>query len=132
MTCGSRLLWRPPWVPVTEPSTSGTRDETDTIVRLKPGVTSNRPERRSVRCGKRLAAAYPATNRGVDLTVTPLWQGHLGAQGMLLQPLRILMALSLLFLLIVCANVSNLLSRAPSPAEREFGVRLALGAGVSG
>jgi hypothetical protein len=34
--------------------------------------------------------------------------GHLGAQGLLLRPLRILMAVSLLLLLIVCANVANL------------------------
>jgi predicted permease len=107
----------------------GTRDQTSTIVRLKPGVTIEQARGEVAALGKRLAALYPATNRGIDLTVTPLWRGHLGAQGMLLQPLRILMALSLLLLLIVCANVANLLLARAVSRQREFGVRLALGAG---
>jgi predicted permease len=109
----------------------GTRDETSTIVRLRPGVTIAQARAEAAALGKRLAALYPDTNRGVDLTVTPLWQGHLGAQGMLLRPLRILMALSLLLLLIVCANVANLLLARAVTRQREFGIRLALGAGRS-
>jgi putative ABC transport system permease protein len=126
------------WMPVTMATAMGTgkgtlhyrgtRDETSTIVRLKPGVTIEQARAEVAALGKQLAAIYPATNRGVDLTVTPLWQGHLGAQGMLLQPLRILMALSLLLLLIVCANVSNLLLARALSRQREFGIRLALGA----
>jgi predicted permease len=106
----------------------GTRDETDTIVRLKPGVTIGQARAEAAALGDKLAAQYPATNRGVGLTVTPLWHGHLGVQGMLLEPLRILMALSLLFLLIVCANVANLLLARAVSRQREFGMRLALGA----
>jgi predicted permease len=129
------------WIPVTMATAMGTgdgtlhyrgtRDETSTIVRLKPGVTIVQVRAEVAALGKRLAALYPATNRGVDLTVTPLWQGHLGAQGMLLRPLRILMALSLLLLLIVCANVANLLLARAVTRQREFGIRLALGAGRS-
>ena len=129
------------WIPVTMATAMGTggstlhyrgcRDETSTIVRLKPGVTIEQARAEVVALGKRLAAIYPATNRGVDLTLAALWQGHLGAQGMLLQPLRILMALSLLLLLIVCANVSNLLLARAVSRKREFGIRLALGAGRS-
>ena len=106
----------------------GTRDETSTIVRLKPGVTIEQARAEVAALGKRLAAMYPPTNRGVDLTVTPIWQGHLGVQGMLLQPLRILMALSLLLLLIVCANISNLLLARAVSRQKEFGIRLAMGA----
>ncbi len=126
------------WMPVTMATAMGTgngtlhyrgtRDETSTIVRLKHGVTIEQARAEVAALGKRLAALYPATNRGVDLTVTPPWQGHLGAQGMLLQPLRILMALSLLLLLIVCANVANLLLARGVSRQREFGMRLALGA----
>jgi predicted permease len=109
----------------------GTRDETSTIVRLKPGVTVEQARAEVATMGKRLAALYPATNRGIDLTVTPVWQGHLGAQGMLLQPLRILMALSLVLLLIVCANVANLLLARGVSRQREFAIRLAMGASRS-
>jgi predicted permease len=129
------------WMPVTMATAMGTgngtlhyrgtRDETSTIVRLKPGVTIEQARAEVAALGRRLTATYPATNRGVDLTVTPLWQGHLGAQGMLLQPLRILMALSLLLLLIVCANVANLLLARAVSRQREFGIRLAMGAGRS-
>jgi len=126
------------WIPVTMATAMGTgdgtlhyratRDETSTIVRLKPGTTIQQARSEVEALGKRLAVIYPATNRGVDLTVTPVWKGHLGAQGLLLQPLRILMALSLLLLLIVCANVSNLLLAHAVSRQREFSIRLALGA----
>jgi predicted permease len=106
----------------------GTRDETSTIVRLKPGVTLEQARAEVSALGKRLADLYPDTNRGIDLTVTPLWKGHLGSQGMLLKPLRILMALSVLLLLIVCANVANLLLARAVSRQGEFGLRMALGA----
>ncbi len=105
----------------------GTRDQTSTIVRLKPGVTIEQARAEVAALGRRLAALYPDTNRGIHLTLTPLWQGHLGAQGVLLQPLRILAALSLLLLLIVCANVANLLLARVVSRQKEFGIRLALG-----
>lgn len=105
-----------------------TRDQTSTIVRLKPGVTIEQARAEVNALGKRLSAIHPDTNRGVDLVVTPLWKGHLGVQGMLLRPLRILAALGLLLLLIVCANVANLLLARAVARQGEFGIRLAMGA----
>jgi len=125
------------WIPITMATAMGTgggtlhyratRDITSTIVRLKPGVTIEQARAEIAALGKRLAALYPATNRGVDLTLTPPWRGHLGAQGVLSETLQILMAISLLLLLIVCANVANLLVARGAFRQREFAIRLAMG-----
>jgi predicted permease len=107
----------------------GCRDLTSTIVRLKPGVTLDQARDQASALAKRLAAAYPNTNRGVDAIVIPVWAGHLGAQGVLLKPLQILMAVCALLLIIVCANVANLLLSRAVTRQKEFGLRLAFGAG---
>jgi predicted permease len=107
----------------------GTRDLTSTIVRLKPGVTIEQARAEVLAVSRRLANAHPVTNRGMEATLVPAWAGHLGAQAMLLGPLRILMAVSVLLLLIVGANVANLLLARAVSRQKEFGIRLALGAG---
>ena len=107
----------------------GCRDLTSTIVRLKPGVTLEQAKDEVSALAKRLAADYPNTNRGVDAIVVPVWAGHLGAQGILLKPLQILMAVCALLLIIVCANVANLLLSRAVTRQKEFGLRLAFGAG---
>lgn len=106
----------------------GCRDLTSTVVRLKPGVTLEQARDEVNALGKRLAIAYPETNRGIDLTVVPLWGAHLGAQSILLKPLQILMVVCALLLLVVCANVGNLLLARAIARQKEFGLRLAFGA----
>ena len=127
------------WMPITMAAEMGTgdgtlnyrgcRDLTSTLVRLKPGVTIEQVRAEVDALGKRLAASYPQTNRGVDVTVVPVWAGHLGAQSILLKPLRILAAVSILLLMIVCANVANLLLARAVSRRKELGIRLAFGAG---
>jgi predicted permease len=127
------------WMPITMAEEMGTgggtlnyrgcRDLTSTIVRLRPGVTLGQAGDELSALAKRLAAVYPNTNRGVDAMVVPVWAGHLGAQGVLLKPLQILMAVCALLLLIVCANVANLLLSRAVTRQREFSLRLAFGAG---
>lgn len=126
------------WMPITMAAEMGTgngtlnyracRDLTSTIVRLKPGVTLDQAREEVSALAKRLSATYPETNRGVDATVVPVWAGHLGAQAVLLKPLQILMAVCALLLIIVCANVANLLLARAVSRQKEFGIRLAFGA----
>jgi putative ABC transport system permease protein len=126
------------WMPVTMATAMGTgdgtlhyrgtRDITSTIVRLKPGVSIEQAGAEVEALARQLAAMHPDTNRGVAARVTPIWKGRLGAQGILMKPLRILMAVCVLLLLIVCANVANLLLARAVLRQKEFGVRLALGA----
>jgi predicted permease len=126
------------WMPVTMATAMGTgdgtlhyrgtRDITSTVVRLKPGGTIEQADAEVEGLARQLEATHPDTNRGVTARVTPIWKGRLGAQGMLMKPLRILMALCVLLLLIVCANVANLVLARAVSRQKEFGVRLALGA----
>src|SRR5579872_572265 len=99
------------------------------IVRLKPGVTIGRAHDEVSSIAHQLAVAFPQTNQSVGATVLPVWRFHGGAPDLLLEPLRILMAVAILVLLIVCVNVSNLLLARSVMRQREFGIRLALGSG---
>ena len=98
------------------------------IVRLRPGVSIGRAQSEVKALAAALATAYPRTNRGVSATVNWPWNAHSGVAELLLSPLRILMAVAVLLLLIVCANVGNLLLARSVARHREFGIRIAMGA----
>ncbi len=126
------------WVPVTMGpqlgrfyasviSSRGYRDMYG-LVRLKPGVSVAQARAEVMSASSNLAAAYPKSNRGVSATVEPPWRFRSAAPDLLLGPLKVLMAVSLLVLLIVCANIANLLLARSIARQKEFGIRLALGA----
>jgi predicted permease len=99
------------------------------IARLKPGVPVDEARLELKALADRMAIANADVSLGMSATMMPLWKSPHGPQGLLVGPLRILMAVSTLVLLIVCANVANLLLARATAREKEFGARLALGAG---
>ena len=100
-----------------------------TIGRLRPGVSVEQARTEVAAQARQLAATYPRANEGICATLLPLWKAHTGAQAILLWPLQILMALSIVVLLIACSNVANLMLARSIGRRNEFAIRLALGAG---
>jgi predicted permease len=100
----------------------------DVIVRLKPGVTIEQASEQARVIAARIAADHPDTHKGIGARMVPLWQASYGLQATLREPLYLLMLVCVLVLVIVCANVANLLMARAVSRQREFGVRMALGA----
>ena len=99
------------------------------IARLKPGVTVEQARAETKAVAQRMAALDADTNQGIGGDVLPIWKGHFTPQAVILAPISILMGAAGLLLLIVCANVANLLLARATSRRREFSIRLALGAG---
>jgi predicted permease len=95
------------------------------VARLRRGVSIAQARRDIAAIGDGLAHDFPATNRDKTLTANFLRDRTVGvaANGLLL-----LMAAGVLFMLIGCANVANLLLARGFARQREISVRLAVGA----
>jgi predicted permease len=127
------------WIPVTMGKELGALSEPAlrnrgnrslyAVARLKPGVTIEQASAEAATLARAMGAAYPATNRAVSAAVRPVWEFHSAAPDLLLGPLRVLMAVSLVVLLIVCANVASLLLARSIARRKELSIRAALGAG---
>jgi predicted permease len=102
-----------------------------TVARLAPGASISGAHAEASAYARALEAAYPRTNRGIGIAVSPVWEFPSAAPGVLLRPLRILMAISLLLLLIVCANIANLLLARTLARRKEISIRIAIGARAS-
>lgn len=98
------------------------------LARLKPGVTVDQAQSEAATLARFMAVANGAEDKGVGVAVLPLWQWHFGPQSTLLKPVAILMAACGIFLLIVGANVANLQLARATGRQKEFSIRLALGA----
>jgi len=96
--------------------------------RLAPSVTMEQARAEVQALANRMAVADADSNQGIGATVLPVWQSHFGTQSILLTPITILMGASGVVLLIVCANLANLLLARATGRLKEFSVRLAMGA----
>ena len=99
------------------------------FVRLKPGVTAAQAQAELTALAKRLETSYPATNRGKGIRLFPLWATPFNNAGTLLPTLKIALTVVVFVLLIVCANVSNLLLVKGLSRRHEMTVRIAIGSG---
>lgn len=98
------------------------------FARLKPGVTVEQGREELKGLMRRMAEANAYENTGIGATLVPAWNSSFGLQAILLAPLGILMGICGVVLLIVCANVGNLLLARATARETEFSIRVALGA----
>ncbi len=127
--------WAALWMPITSlPQTEqavltarGIHADSRVIARLRPGASIARAQSELSVVAARLAGAYPAESAGwTRAKLSPVAEEIMGdAKPRLL----VLQATVLMVLLIGCANLANLSMARGAGRTREFGVRVALGAG---
>ena len=98
------------------------------LARLQPGVSLAQARAAVATLDAQLAQAYPKTNADTRHRVVPLSECPWGAQTVMGPALRLLVAVSLGVLLIVAANVANLLLARAATRQKEIAIRLAAGA----
>lgn len=98
------------------------------MARLAPGADLKQADTEVRAIAAHLEAAYPNSNRNVGARVLAMADAPEGVQSVLGKLLKVLLAIGAAVLLIVCANVSNLLLARATARQKEFGIRLSLGA----
>ena len=100
---------------------------TNAVGLLKPGVTLAQAQAELSAIAKRLEEAHPLSNRGFGALVVPIRESYVddGAKRMGV----VLMTAVGFVLLIMCANLANLMLVRGASRQRELAVRSAMGAG---
>lgn len=125
------------WLPATMASVvvKGSRELEDRLQRsyvvmgrLRPEVPVAGAQGELDAVMRELATIHPDTNQTLGAEIRPFASPPRGPQRMIGTALALLQALMLLVVAAVCGNTANLLLARASVRQREFGVRLALGA----
>jgi putative ABC transport system permease protein len=98
------------------------------FARLAPGVGIEQARGETQALANRMAVSEADADQGIGTDVRPVYKGHFTTQATMLTPVGILMGAAGVLLLIVCANVANLLLARATSRQKEFSIRLALGA----
>jgi predicted permease len=95
------------------------------VGRIKPGVSIAAAQSEATALSKHISAEYPDKN-SLDLSLTPL-KKHVSGN---FRPALLVLACAVcIVMLIVCANLSNLLLARSTARQKELAIRSALGAG---
>ena len=104
----------------------GNHSRLQAVARMQPGVGIENVRAELAGIMRDLEKAYPKTNTGQQARIQPLTESLYGE---FRASLWILLGAVGLVLLIACANVAHLLLARAAARQREFAIRLALGAG---
>ena len=98
----------------------------DGIARLKPGVTIEQARQEINALNRRLADTYPNLR---NTNVSVRWFSDAGTSQFFRPLMGALLGITVVVLLVACANLANLLLARAAARRREIGIRLAVGAG---
>jgi predicted permease len=101
------------------------------FARLEPGVTLARAQAEVSAAAARLESDHPTFDRGRGVRLLPLWNSPFDHAKELQPTLRVMVVVGAFLLLIVCANVANLLFVRALSRRHEMTVRMAHGASRS-
>ena len=113
------------WTPIRPLGPDATTGALGVVARLRPGTSLSHAQQDLASISAALSREFPATNRDRILRMGLLRDRTLGNAS---NALWFLMAASLMFFLIGCANVANLLLARGAVRQREIAIRMAIGA----